>query len=129
MVKVSKHIEFEHKDTNLPYAFFEESSSHVRCVLAKVSDNICVKRTKVTKFFPFLDERNVSRECRTGHADITPAPSRSRGDCAKWNGHAMSAPRKFTCVYTRVPGPLLDYIQHLCSAHHNSIPDQVRTCP
>lgn len=25
----------------------------------------------MTKFLPFLDERNVSRECRTGRADIT----------------------------------------------------------
>jgi len=56
-------------------------------------------------------------------------PPHSRGDCAKQMNTRMSAPRKFTCVYTRVPGPLLDYIQYLCSACHNSIPDQVGMCP
>lgn len=42
------------------------------------------------------------------------------------DGHAMSGPVENLRVYTRVPGPLLDYIQHLRSDRHNSIPNQTR---
>lgn len=45
------------------------------------------------------------------------------------DGRAVSRPLENLRVYSRVPGPLLDYIQHLCSDRHNSIPRPGQDAP
>lgn len=81
-------VENPETHTARKYAFvlrhFQDSRLRIRDACpAKVSDNICVKRKRLTKFLPFFGERNVSREyCRScGHHYVT--LPRSRGDCAK----------------------------------------------
>lgn len=76
--------------------------------------------TEATEFFPFLGKTrsvdgSANRHTMLVSRELVASHARSRR-LREADGHAMSSPLENLRAYTHVPGPLLDYIQHLCSA-------------